>query len=208
MTATAADYVWFRERFPELADYGYCLTWVRGLPAEQVLQRLGARERVSLVGLDALYEPAGQEWVAYEQTHQLELFVGATPIDGWTLLVEPNGFLGVTDEIIVPISQDTRWVSVYSNVNAQYRFCWVESGDIRLRFDPLFPARREGSHPDSLTDVMSVVGFDLRDDDEATFDLCEEAAFALAEHLTGVRLRPEHLEASTYVCGTVTVPRR
>ncbi|MFE5108345.1 DUF6461 domain-containing protein [Streptomyces sp. NPDC056663] len=41
MTATAADYVWFNDRFPELAK-AYCITLVHELPPAELLPA-GAR---------------------------------------------------------------------------------------------------------------------------------------------------------------------
>jgi hypothetical protein len=62
------------------------------------------------------------------------LFIGATSVDDWVLAVEPNGFLGVTEQIIVPLSAGTRLVSHFRNVNAVDRFYWVEDGDVRVQF--------------------------------------------------------------------------
>ncbi|AWS42972.1 hypothetical protein DKM19_17965 [Streptosporangium sp. 'caverna'] len=42
MTATAADYTWFDERLPGLAE-AYCFTLIRGLTSEEPAVRLGAR---------------------------------------------------------------------------------------------------------------------------------------------------------------------
>jgi uncharacterized protein DUF6461 len=199
VTSTAADYTWFSERCPDLAE-AFCLTWVRSLPPAEVLRRVGARESSNLTGIGEVY----RAWTASGGD---ELFVAATVVDGWTLAVEPNGFLGVTDDIVVALSHDTRLVSHFRNVNAVSRFCWVEDGDVRLSFDPLFPAYREGSNPDGLVDVMRKVGFDLREDEGRDFERHTEAAFALAAHLTGVQLRPEHLDSASYLCGTAPFPR-
>jgi Family of unknown function (DUF6461) len=202
VTATAADYTWFCERCPDLAE-AFCLTWVRSLTPAEVLRRVGARESSSLIGVGEV----SRGYRAWTASGGDELFVAATVVDGWTLAVEPNGFLGVTDDIVVALSRDTRLVSHFRNVNALARFCWVEDGDVRLSFDPLFPAYREGSDPDGLLDVMRQVGFDLREDEERDFERHTEAAFALAAHLTGVQLRPEHLDSASYLCGIAPLPR-
>jgi Family of unknown function (DUF6461) len=85
------------------------------------------------------------------------------------------------------------------------RFYWIEDGDVRLYFEPLDPAYREGSTPDALAEVMREVGFDLSEDGE-NVEHPMEAAFALAEHLTGVRVTPEILEEATWLCGVAPVP--
>ncbi|OKJ31363.1 DUF6461 domain-containing protein [Streptomyces sp. CB01580] len=43
MTTTAADRMWFEERFPELAG-AYCFTLAHGLSPTEVLRRLEGRE--------------------------------------------------------------------------------------------------------------------------------------------------------------------
>jgi len=200
---TAEDYLWFEERFPGLAE-AYCLTLVKGLTPGDLLSRLGTSEQVRLTGVEELLEPAYGTWDTYDGDR---LFVAATAADGWALAVEPNGYLGITEEAAVPLSRGTTLVSHFRNVNAVDHFCWIEDGDIRLYFEPLFPSRRQGSDPDGLVEVMRQVGFDLSEGEDRGYELHSEAAFALAEHLTGVRLTPELLDSATYVCGTAPVPR-
>src|SRR5262249_16858479 len=119
----------------------------------------------------------------------------------WTLAVEPNGFQGVTDEIVTALSRGTKIVSLYRNVNALTRFCWAEDGTVRLSFDLLFPTQREGSNADGLVEAMRQVGFALRDGLERDWEQYIEAAFALMEHATGIRLTPEDLGSASYQCG-------
>ncbi|MEH0984602.1 DUF6461 domain-containing protein [Micromonospora sp. CPCC 205556] len=204
MTATASDYTWFPDRFPGLMG-AYCMTLVKGLTPAELLNRLGAREECRVTGAEELLEPAYQPW---KEHHGDPLFVGVTAVGDWALAVEPNGYLGTLDEVIVPLSKGTRLVSHFRNVNAVDHFFWLEDGDLRLHFEPLFPSGRDGSDPDGLLEVMRQVGFDLSEDDDASYELHTEATFALAEHLTGIRLTPELLEAATYACGTVPIPGR
>lgn len=205
MTATAADYTWFEDRFPDLAE-AYCLTLVRGLTPEEFLARLGAQAEIAPRMLNEFYEPTFEVW---EEHQGKVLFIGATSVPGeggdWVLAVEVNGYLGVTEAAMVPLSAGTRVVSHYCNVNAVDRFYWIEDEDVRVSFEPLFAAHREGSTPDALVEVMRQVGFDLREDRD--LELVTAAAFALAEHLTGVRVTPELLEESAFVCGTAPIPR-
>lgn len=206
MTATAADYAWFDEDRPTGLDELYCLTLVRGLTPAEFLARIGARAQAPRTGLAALFEPSMEMWG--EEHQGKSLFIGATTVPGdggdWALGVEINGFLGVTEAVIVPASAGTRLVSHYSN-NGPDHFYWIEDGDIRLNFNPLEPAYREGSTPDALVGIMHEVGFDLREDGDNA-EHCIAAAFALAERLTGVRITPDLLEESTYACGIAPVP--
>jgi hypothetical protein len=205
MTATAADYAWFEDR-PRGLSEAYCLTLACGLTPAGFLARIGARAEATRIGLDALREPSDEVW---DEHLGQSLFIGVTTVPGdrgtWALGVEINGYLGVTEEVIVSASQGTRIVSHFRNIERVDRFYWVEDGDIRLYFQPLEAAYREGSTPDAVVGIMREVGFDLREDGD--IEQHTAAAFALAEHLTGVRVTPELLEESTYACGIAPVPQ-
>jgi Family of unknown function (DUF6461) len=200
--ATAADYLWFAERYPDLAE-AFCLTLAQDLAPAEVLRRMGTRETTELTGLGEVW----RQYLTSEAPHGYpSLLVAATVMDGWTLAVEPNGFQGVTDEIVTALSRGTKVVSLFRNVNALTRFCWAENGKVHLSFDALFPTRREGSDADGLVDVMRQVGFDLGEGLDRDWEQHIEAAFALMEHVTGIRLTPERLDSASYLCGTAPPP--
>jgi hypothetical protein len=140
------------------------------------------------------------------------VFIGATTIHGadadWGLGLEMFSHLGVTPAAIVPLSAGTRVVS-HKLAEAADGFYWVEDADIRLYFQPESPAWREGSTPDALASEMRQAGFGLREDAEYNEeeDVRTEAAFALAEHLTGVQLTCELLDESVYLCGVAPFPQ-
>ena len=210
MAATAADYAWVDEEDPAIFE-AYCLTLARGLAPAEFLSRLGASPEAPRSGITALYEPSYDVWADNERRaahDDVRLFIGVTAVPGaggdWALGVEINGYLGVTPEAIVPLSAGTRVVSHYRNVNAVQRFYWVEDGDIRLHFEPLEPAYRDGSTPDALVDVMREAGFDLREDTD--FEDTTGATFALADRLTGVRVTMDLLEEASFECGIARVP--
>ena len=198
MTATAADYLWFAERYPDLAD-AFCLTLVRDLAPAEVLRRMGTRETTRLTGVA---DVCRHYYASEAPRGHPPLLVAATIIDGWTLAVEPNGFQGVTDAIVTSLSLGTKMVSLFRNVNAVSRFCWAEDGKVRLGFEPLFPTSREGSDANGLAELMQRVGFDLREGLDRDWEHHIEAAFALMEHVTGVRLTSEDLHSASYLCGT------
>ncbi|MFF9003141.1 DUF6461 domain-containing protein [Streptomyces achromogenes] len=216
-TTTAADYTWFEERFPDLAE-AYCCTLVRGLPPAELLRRLAGRAEPALTGADAVVEAAFDLLRASDGRRQL---LAMASVGAWTLLIEPNGYTGVTEDRALPASAGTRWVSHFVNVNGLDAFLWAEDTVRRLWFEPCFPDERWGTTPDELLDVMHGVGFPFGDDGEAEADipgtdtpgtdapgtdLSAPAAFALAQHLTGVALTPELLEETTFTCGSVEVP--
>ncbi|MEV1201752.1 DUF6461 domain-containing protein [Microbispora rosea] len=204
MIAIPDDYSWFSpERFPGLAD-AYCFTYVRGLTPEELMTRLGVRtEDCSRVTLDELIR-----WRT----------LGAVAIGDWVLLVEANGGLGVTEEIIMPLSAGTRLVShFYLDVDSMDYFYWIDDGKIRFEF-----AYQEGySHwiddgkiqfmfrphetyaeemPDELAETMERI-------DSVYPPLTDPStgpAFLLAQRLTGITMTPNLLEESTYLC--IVVP--
>lgn len=107
MNATATDFGWFAGEFEFLAQ-AYCITLVRGLSSDDVLARLGAQTEIRVTGVESLYEPAYDAWSDHGGNQS---FVGVAALGEWALMVEPNGFLGVTDRAIAPLSRGTRAVS-------------------------------------------------------------------------------------------------
>ncbi|WP_369182660.1 DUF6461 domain-containing protein [Streptomyces sp. Y1] len=229
MTAHAADYTWTAQRYPILGE-AYCLAQVQGLDAEELLRRYDALPAGSVVGLDAVLAA----WDAYEEGEDEDdddyededededgegpgeaaaqsdptedrIFVAVTELDGWAIAVEPYGYLGTLWEVIPRLAEGTRLVSHYRNVNAADTFDWWEHGSCRLHFEPLFPDDRHGSDADApgIPELMTHCGFHLDTEDH---ELCTEAAFALAERLTDVRLSPERLEAATFLLGYAPRP--
>lgn len=201
-TATAADYLWFGELFPELAE-AYCFTLVHNLPPADVLTRLGGEAKPSLKGATAIVDAAFEILDLSDNTWQ---FIAVTTVGDWTLLIEPIGYLGVTEERALPASAGTRWVSHYVNINGVNRFLWAEDRVKRLTFEPGSPDYRWGTTPDALLDAMHHIGFQFGDEiSDTADDLDTEAAFALAEHLTGVRITPELLRDTTFICGSAEI---
>ncbi len=202
--ADADDYAWAADWVDGLSQ-AYCLTLARDLAPEEFMMRMGATPGMTCAGLAELGEAAFRLWDAAPVRH---LLIGVTTVPGrdadWALGLEVNGFLGVTPEIVTALSAGTRVVSHYANAGMN-RFYWLDDTDIRLHFEPLFPADRMGAAPEALADVMRRVGFDLREDGDNT-DGAVPATFALAEHLTGVRLTRDLLDHSEYACGTAQFP--
>jgi hypothetical protein len=203
MIATPDDYSWLsRERFPDLAD-AYCFTYVRGLTPEEVVTRLGVRvEDRSRVTLDELIRRQS---------------FGAVAVGDWVLLVEVNSGLGVTEEIIMPLSAGTRLVShFYLDVDDMDYFYWIDDGKIRFEFahDEGYSHRIEDGRiqfmfrphesyseemPDELAEILERI-------DSPVYSIAaphKGPAFLLAERLTGITMTPRLLEESTYLCGVV-----
>ncbi|WP_369206199.1 DUF6461 domain-containing protein [Streptomyces sp. PU-14G] len=199
--STAADYGWLEEQYQHLME-AYCVTLVQGLSPDALLTALEAEPGERITGVAELGRLTDEEWRlgAY--------FVGIASVGDWSLMVEYNGYLGVDDTRMLPVSRGRTVVSHFRNINAVDHFSWYEDGVTRLHFEPLFPRRRDGSHPDELLTAMRESGFDLSEGDDASFDGHTEAAFALAERITGVRLTPELFASAEFVCARVAEPRR
>lgn len=157
VTKTGADYAWFENDFPDIAE-AYCFTLVRGMSPAELISRLEGRPEAPLQGIAAVFDAAFAQYDAEEGNCQL---VAMTTVGAWTLLIEPNGYLGVTEDRVLPASAGTSWVSHFANINAVGTFLWAEDQVLRLCFDPMFAEDRWGSAPDELLDVMEGIGFHL-----------------------------------------------
>ncbi|XRQ09089.1 DUF6461 domain-containing protein [Actinomadura welshii] len=204
MAPTAADYEWIND-YSELSE-AYCATLVRGVTVPEFLKGMRARPRGEASGYPELERQTRE---VYEEHNSNAYLIGATLVPGdqgdWVLGLECNGFLGTLSHLVNPLSRGTRLVSHFCNVNAHDQFLWCEDGTLRTFFEPLFPTARDGSTPDELVEAMKEAGFDLEEDEETEpdFSMTTEAAFALAERLTGVHLTPELLDKATFTTGLV-----
>ncbi|MFG2841915.1 DUF6461 domain-containing protein [Kitasatospora sp. NPDC048296] len=212
MTAAhATDYTWFEKRYPVLGE-AYCLTQVQGVGAEELLRRFDALTGREVTGLDAVLA-AWETFDDGEDEEAEELFdldedrilVAVAELDGWALAVEPYGYLGSLYEVVPRLGEGTRLVSHFRNVNAADHFHWWEHGTCRLDFEPLFVDQRDGTDAEApgTPELLTACGFQL---DGERYELHTEAAFALAERLTDVRLSPERLEAATFRLGYAPRP--
>ncbi|MGW7367453.1 DUF6461 domain-containing protein [Streptomyces sp. NPDC054841] len=93
-TADTTDYMWFEERFPDLAE-AYRITLVHEVPPAELPRRLGGRAEPARTGFTALVEAAYDFYVPFSGTRTR---FGMTPIGSWTFMVEPNGWHGVNEE--------------------------------------------------------------------------------------------------------------
>ncbi|TDC38340.1 hypothetical protein E1281_39200 [Actinomadura sp. KC345] len=205
MAATAIDYQWIND-YSELAE-AYCAVLVRDLTVRDYLRGMRATPDGDVSGYAGLERRTSDVW---EEHSGNQFLIAATTVPAdqgeWLLGLEVNGFLGTVPHLVEPLSRGTRLVAHFCNVNAHDLFLWYEDGEVRTSFEPLFPTGLDGSTPNDLVELMAEVGFDLHEEDdeyEPDFSMTTEAAFALAERLTGVRLTPELLDRTTFVTGLV-----
>ncbi|MGV9266031.1 DUF6461 domain-containing protein [Kitasatospora sp. NPDC003701] len=214
MTAHATDYAWFETgEFAPIRE-AYCLTMVEGVSGGELLRRFGAAPGRRVTGVQEVLEAWEQyedgEGEADEALHGREdedlLVVAVAELDGWTVALEVNGYLGTTWELLPGLAEGTRLVSHFRNVNAVDHFHWQEGGRNRLHFEPLFPAERDGSDADAVAELLAEVGFDVSAAEGRSIERTTAAAFALGEELTGLRLTPERLRTAEFVIGYVPEP--
>ncbi|MFJ4670567.1 DUF6461 domain-containing protein [Kitasatospora purpeofusca] len=123
MTVTAADHLWFEDGFPDLAE-AYCFTLVKDLAPAELPQRLNGAAGPSLTGVTAVVDAADD----LGDTQQLITMAGVGP---WTLMIEPSGCLGVSEERALPASAGTTWISRFCNTDGSDSFLWAEDATVR-----------------------------------------------------------------------------
>ncbi len=200
----ADDYAWVND-FSALTE-AYCAVLVRGITVEDFLRGMRAEPQGDVTGYAELER---RTWRLWEEHSGDLLPIGAVTVPGdqgeWVLGLETNGYLGVTPRLVEPLSRGTRLVSHFCDENAHDNFLWYEDGTLRTSFEPLVPDERDGSTPDELVGLLEEVGFVLDENEEELLEdpPTVEAAFALAERLTGVHITPDRLTKATYAFGVV-----
>ncbi|MFF8955412.1 DUF6461 domain-containing protein [Streptomyces sp. NPDC014894] len=206
--ATAADYSWTHSPsspFGHARGAGYSLVLVRGIGPEEVLRRAGAEPEGVRTGFDALVEEHVGLLDEYDGWPECTL-AGAVAVPGeggeWTLVLELGGdALGMSPRFMEAVSSGTRAVSHTGNSGKPiHLFHWYEDGALRTGFE--YPAHCDGDTPDALNALITVVGL-VPADDEAPGADRTAAFFALAEHLTGVRVTEELLAGAAYRTGLI-----
>jgi uncharacterized protein DUF6461 len=221
MTSTAEDYAWFVEDYA--LGLNFCLTFVRGVTADQVLERLGGREPVELVGARWLEDGAGLvQWrpdtvggdgVFYADRITGLTFMAATSVGQWSMLIEPGGFLCTEQPVVQALSKNGEMVSLYYNENNAPRFFWARDGVVLVDFDPLAAGWRGGAGPGRLDGELQRLGFDMSteeidpSDPRWSYDeLWQPRVLALMHHLTGVSLTGDLLQTAVFRCAAVPDP--
>ncbi|AHC27830.1 MULTISPECIES: DUF6461 domain-containing protein [Mycobacteriaceae] len=201
MSATIADYLWWQEFRPDWA-VAHCVTLLDAATPDQVIGALGGDTIDRITGIDALLVHAADH--AGECYNPTEAVIGVTTTEtGWVLMAEVNGYLGVTPELIRPLTVGRTVVSHFRNINALYQFTWWHDGRLLTDLDLLFPSERAGDNPDAALEHLHAVGLPLDPDaDVSALDL-SAAAFALAERITGVACTPILFERADFTVAVV-----
>ncbi|WSG86727.1 DUF6461 domain-containing protein (plasmid) [Streptomyces sp. NBC_01727] len=163
---------------------------------------LVGRGETALTGMPALVDAA---YELHDRQQRCRTLIALITIDSWTLMIELNGHLGVTEEVTLSASNGTRWTSHYDNHDGSTgcTLLWAEDANQRLRFEFNDPGYRTDSTPDKYLDAICHTGFESPEE-PAPIDHhpAASAARVLAEHLAPVRLMPELFRTITLSCGS------
>jgi Family of unknown function (DUF6461) len=171
----ARSYDWIEEWH----DWGCCIALVDGLKPEEALRRLVHRPMTTVGRVDV-----ARAWAERQDGPNYGCSIEATTLDGWTVIVESNGYQATLEESLRRLSKGTRAAVVYWSVNMDMSFQWAIDGDVVRHFDPL------------LYDNPGWQGEPLSEEQGLPFATAESqaAAMACAERLTGVRLTHQFLD--------------
>ena len=189
---------------------GYCLTLVSQVTIKQFLDLLPAAPRIVGECDFPTLEDRGFD-IFRERTPGGA--VGLVEIDGGLMMFEPNGYVGVSRSVMGPVSVGRTVVSHYRGGHGGTNFHWYVDGDLATGFEPFQPGGRDGTQPDALVPLMRAIGgfpldyHEYEDQDDSWLDLpYNQAAFALAEALTGIPVTLNLIRQSTYLSLDIPIP--
>jgi hypothetical protein len=193
--AVAADYRWLASN-ADLSK-GFSFVWVKGRTTTQVLDLLAAKELERIFWNQLVGSGDGQRGYADR------LYFGVTRItDDWVLIVEDNGTLGTTEDLLRPLSVKTTVISNYCAPTAQGRLLVLTDEQVDLDFDPLTAAPHRGARTAELASMITAVGFGASKDPA----FCAAAGLALTERLTGIAMTEDLLRSKTYLLSSASRP--
>lgn len=114
----SADYQWI---YVDALDVDTCVTAVRGRQAEAVLKAFGA-------DLSTVVTPAMRD-------EAQGFMIAATDVPGGVVAVEPGGFQGTVDRVLLRVADGGTAASVYWNANDDCAFVLVDAGKVISHID-------------------------------------------------------------------------
>ncbi|MDI6099066.1 DUF6461 domain-containing protein [Actinoplanes sp. NEAU-A12] len=148
---TSADYAW-PARNADLTS-GFCFTLVRGLTEHQITKRLGGDD-LERVDWNRVVRPGDGEAGARKR-----FFMGIGRVGNWSVIVEDNGTLGVTRELVKSLSKNRGEVLAYRGGGGEPgRLVVFRNGDLALDLDTSAPDRLGGNKPDQFRPTLQATG--------------------------------------------------
>ncbi|MYV99936.1 DUF6461 domain-containing protein [Streptomyces sp. SID3343] len=155
-------------------EFGYCVTFARGLSAVELLRRMGC-DTTNTAGKTPTDANHWIEDVADEFGHRAvadkESVIRAGEANGWAFAVEDAGIRGIDHDVLAVVSTATVAMSTFRNVNALTQFLYVESGKVVCAFESA--QVRDGTDPDRLVPYLTRAGLLLPDGDEPDLGIGE-----------------------------------
>ncbi|MGC0334080.1 hypothetical protein RKD23_007070 [Streptomyces sp. SAI-170] len=132
----------------------YTLTFVRDLPPDELLRRMGVDEE-TLAPRDA--RELSEEFA--DDFYDADEPVVTTGSDGgWTWAWEQGGTHGLDDRVLRAVSAGTRAVVLHHNEKPMDRFRYAVDRESVVDFDTLGPVRPVGGDPTRLDPFMRPLG--------------------------------------------------
>ncbi|MFC4066025.1 DUF6461 domain-containing protein [Actinoplanes subglobosus] len=192
--SAAPDYSW-PARSADLTS-GFCFTLVRGIKPYDLIERLGGDELERIEWPRVIGPGDGEVGV------RSRYFIAIARNKNWSIIVEDNGTLGVTPQIVQPLSADGGEVIVYrGGGGAPGRLLDFRDGDLALDLDTSAPDRITGRSVDELRPDLLAAG--LIGGAGPAEPTVPALTFIAAR--TGVELTEQLMKTNTYLL--VTVPQ-
>ena len=202
--ATYEDYLWTERN---LEFQSFCLALVQDSSVDDIRAQLPVIEDLGSLSFPELHEHSYRDW------DPDRLLVGLLQIDSWTAMYEVNGYVGITRQIVIPMSTGRRIVSHhYSDGNLSHSFKLYMDGRLAASVDPgIGIADLWAADPDmlsTLTSLMQEVGFDQTPEEDPVDGQqhARAAAFALSDRFTGVQLEPRTIADTAFSVVRVEMP--
>jgi Family of unknown function (DUF6461) len=157
-------------RYDWTEDCVLSITLVRGLDDDAIIAQLG------LTGDDPT--PRTFDEAFGQITIDDAFFVQLARLDGWTAVIEDNGYFASLPEHLGPLSAGGAAVNLFWNVNGVTSFGYGVAGQVVRHFDP------SGINPNEGTPLPEESDLDFEDEDSDYIGL----ALLLMERLSGTTI--------------------
>lgn len=186
----------------------FCLCLVEG---EEIPEIVGAVDRGTM-DFRELFDASYEDW------DPSQLLVGRAQVDGWTVLYEVNGFAGVENRLIEPLTEGRRAVALWhSSGNMHNALSVYSDGRCVLAVEPDMPSslavdRSRQDLTDGLVSRLEDAGF-LIDvagdtDPDEIMDHNVPASLAFMANESGLDVTPDLIRSLTFTVTAVDASGR